>query len=177
MTGRVRTTGRRILCAAVVVLPLVGCGDDDPTGPRSGIRYELTSVSGGPVPAIVDSSQAAGRPVRLHRVVARALRFLSADSAQYTVVSDVVERATGGGFNPVSTECASMRVAWRRAGANVLLDFTGFPAPAVPVDTLRVSGRAIVQRLREGDPAGDGYVLRYLPRDGTELLLSCEVTE
>ena len=155
----------RLLRAAAIVAIAAGVSaascDSGPTAPEVGASYRLVAVDGRSLPAAIDSFAASGR-TRITRVSGRSLALLSADSAQYTMSTDVIDRdpVTGAVF-PVSFECTSLRVPWRRAGKHVILDFTGIPGfLRWPVDTLRTSGTALLQTLKRGDPVVE-YTLSY----------------
>ena len=147
---------------AALALLLAAC-EPKPTAPQLSDQYALVWVDGRPVPAVVDSFVTAEGRTRLRRITGRFLVAVSRDSMQYTTRGDVMERASGGGLTTVAVECSSVRVAWRRVGSSVLLDYTGFPSPPTPaVDTLRIAGPGLLQKLRQGDPADDAYVLSYI---------------
>ena len=155
---------RRAFVALAIALVTLGAAcDDEPTDPSLSDQYALVRVNGQPLPAVVDSFTSAEGRMRYRRIAARYIVVVAPDSAQYTTVTDVAERATNGELFAVGADCSSVRVGWRRAGSNVLLDFTGFPSPPVPpIDTLRISGRTLLQKLRQGDPADDAYALSYI---------------
>ena len=147
----------RLVRAAAILAIAAGVSaascDSEPTAPEAGASYRLVAVEGRGLPAAIDSF-AFGDRRRITRVTGRSLARLSADSAQYTMRSDVIDRdpVTGAVF-PVSLECTSIRVPWRRAGKHVILDFTGIPGfLRWPVDTLRTSGAALLQTYKRGDP-------------------------
>ena len=159
---RHRSRRRIVPVVALLALVLAACPSDDPTGPGTGQTYQLATVDGRPVPAAVDSFVADDGRMRLVRVTGRSIEFVSADSVQYGVATDIAERGSDGGLTPLQFECTSMRIPYRRAGGNVILDFTTLPTKPIPsLDTLRVSGRQLVQRLRSGDAADDPYSMVY----------------
>ena len=157
-----RRAGRVALAAlAALALPLAGC-EPEPVAPRLGLAYTLARFDAQPMPAVTDSFQLDNR-VLLRRITGRAIVLVTADSADYAWATDVVEREPlSGALQPVRADCVQVRVAWRRAGANLMLDFSGMPGPRVPmVDTLRISGERLLQQYRDDLNVATGYRLAY----------------
>ena len=150
------------IARAAVAIVLLGACEPDPLAPRAGMAYTLATLDGRSMPAVVDSFNLDNR-VLLRRIAGRALVLVSADSADYAWATDIVEREPlGGTLQPVRADCMQVRIPWRRAGANVILDFSGMPGPPVPaIDTLRVSGERLVQRYRDEKDFTNEYRLAY----------------
>lgn len=165
-SGAARAARAGLLAACLL---LAACGDDGepPVAPLPlATAYYLVAVDGQPLPAAIDSSIDDGGDVTLVRIVARTLELVSADSAQYAELNDVVERLAGGTLTPWSVNCSSMRVGWRRVGNQIVVDLPpSWMRPDGMVDTLTLARRALFQVHREphppGTPARRSWPLEY----------------
>lgn len=146
----------RTAAALAVGLAIAACGDS-PTEPNLATSYVLATLNGRPVPAAYDSGTFADGTTTYFRVLARSVVFLSRDSARYVRSTDAVQRRPNGERGPLSFDCTSQRVAYRRVGLKIVLDIEPIiisPGPpfqptTVVHDTLEIAGMGLVQRVRQ----------------------------
>jgi len=135
-------------CVLVAAL-LVSC-ERSPSEPAIRRAYVLVSVDGVPVPASIDTFARPGADTVLHRIVGRAIEFLTADSGRVAVSADAIARGADGILRTVSASCSSAPASYRRDGSRIILSTRPdiWNSGRIQVDTVQIVPGGLEQTER-----------------------------